>query len=217
MKARQRSFAFAASPARADLAPGVVLLRCFALPVAAALRAAVLDVAAAAPFRHFTTPGGKRMSVAMTNCGALGWVSDRDGYRYATIDPASGQPWPAMPAVVVQIARDAAARFGGADFVPDACLVNRYEPGTAMALHQDRDERDFAQPIVSISLGLPVAFVLGGLARRDPTTSVRLEHGDVLVFGGLSRLRYHGVRKLGDGVQPEWGRCRVNLTLRCAG
>lgn len=212
----QGTFGFATAPGREELAPGAVLLRGFVLAEAAALRAAVLAVATAAPFRHFPTPGGKRMAAAMTNCGALGWVSDRDGYRYTANDPDTGAPWPAMPAVLSEVAR-AAARAAGADgFEPDACLVNRYEPGAAMALHQDRDENDFAQPIVSVSLGLPIRFVLGGLTRRAATSSFRLDHGDVLVFGGPARLCFHGVRKLAEGEHAQWGRCRINLTLRRA-
>jgi len=160
---------------------------------------------------------GFPMSVAMTNCGPLGWVSDRTGYRYESWDPLSGKPWPTMPDEFARLARDAAASAGYPSFAPDACLINRYEPGAKMGLHQDRDEHDFAQPIVSVSLGLPAAFVFGGAKRSDKTVRVELVHGDVVVFGGPSRLCYHGVLTLADGVHPLLGRRRVNLTFRRAG
>ena len=199
------------------LAPGAVVLRDFALASAPALLADVQHVTAQAPWRHLVTPGGLRMSVAMTNCGALGWVSDRTGYRYDAIDPLSGAPWPAMPASFLQMARDAAAAAGYDGFVPDACLVNRYEPGARLSLHQDRDEHDYGAPIVSVSLGLPAVFLFGGAARADKTRRVSLVHGDVVVWGGASRLHHHGVLPLADGEHAATGRCRINLTFRKAG
>ncbi|MBM3769196.1 MAG: DNA oxidative demethylase AlkB [Acidobacteria bacterium] len=196
-----------------ELAPGARVLRGFALDYAIDVDA----VAAESPFRHMVAKNGFPMSVAMTNCGPLGWVSDRTGYRYESRDPLSGKPWPAMPAEFARLARDAAASAGYASFAPDACLINRYEPGAKMGLHQDRDEHDFGQPIVSVSLGLPAAFVFGGAKRSDKTVRVELEHDDVVVFGGPSRLCYHGVLTLADGVHPQLGRRRLNLTFRRAG
>jgi len=181
-----------------------------------ALLVELAAVTAAAPFRHLVTPGGFRMSVAMTNCGSLGWVSDRSGYRYDRLDPDSGHPWPAMPAVFRQLARQAAARAGFADFAPDACLVNRYEPGTRLTLHQDRNERDDTAPIVSVSLGLPAVFLFGGLSRRERPARIPLHHGDVVVWGGPSRMRFHGVAPLPDGHHPVLGPRRINLTFRTA-
>ena len=193
-----------------------MLLGGFAAPVADELLAAIGAVAAAAPFRTMTTPGGRRMSVAMTNCGAAGWVSDRSGYRYSRADPDSGKPWPAMPELFAGLAANAAAAAGYPGFAPDACLINRYEPGVQLSLHQDRNERDFSAPIVSVSLGLPAVFLFGGRARSDPARAFALHHGDVVVWGGASRLVYHGVRRLADGVHPATGRVRFNLTLRRA-
>ena len=199
------------------IAPGAVLLPGAALGEAPALLAAIRSVLARAPWRQMLTRGGFRMSVAMSNCGALGWISDRRGYRYSPIDPDSGQPWPAMPAVLQDLATDSAARAGFVGFVPDACLINRYAPGARMALHQDRDEADFSQPIVSLSLGLPAVFLFGGLERSDKPGRIPLAHGDVLVWGGPARLRFHGVLPVGDGHHPATGACRLNLTFRKAG
>jgi alkylated DNA repair protein (DNA oxidative demethylase) len=193
-----------------------VLLPGAALGDAPALLTAIRSVLAAAPWRQMLTRGGFRMSVAMSNCGALGWVSDRRGYRYSPIDPDSGQPWPAMPAVLQALATDSAARAGFAGFVPDACLINRYAPGAKMALHQDRDEADFSQPIVSLSLGLPAIFLFGGFERSDKPDRIPLTHGDVLVWGGPARLRFHGVLPVKDGHHPATGACRLNLTFRKA-
>lgn len=196
-----------------ELAAGARVLRGFAL----AYQLDVDAIAAEAPFRHMVAKNGFPMSVAMTNCGPLGWVSDRTGYRYEPRDPMSGKPWPAMPSNFARLAREAASLAGYAGFAPDACLINRYEPGAKMGLHQDRDEHDFAQPIVSVSLGLPATFVFGGAKRSDKTTRVEVVHGDVVVFGGPSRLFYHGVLTLADGAHPVFGRRRVNLTFRRAG
>ncbi|MBL6749783.1 MAG: DNA oxidative demethylase AlkB [Nevskia sp.] len=198
-------------------APGAVLLRAFALKDENAILAAIGQVAAAAPFRQMETPGGFRMSVAMTNCGALGWVTDRSGYRYTSEDPQSGRAWPAMPAIFRALAQSAAAQAGFAGFEPDACLVNRYQPGTRLTLHQDRNEKDFAQPIVSVSLGIPAVFLFGGPKRADRCARLRLLHGDVVVWGGPARLRFHGVMPLAPAVHPLQGAQRINLTLRRAG
>jgi alkylated DNA repair protein (DNA oxidative demethylase) len=199
-----------------ELAPGACVLRGLARADEAELRSAVDAVARDAPFRHMITPGGFRMSVAMTNCGSYGWVSDDRGYRYAPLDPESGRPWPALPRVFAALAARAAALAGFEAFTPDACLVNRYEPGARLTLHQDKDERDFAQPIVSVSLGVPATFLFGGLRRKERVARVALEHGDVVVWGGPSRLRYHGVAPLKPGQHPFAGEARINLTLRRA-
>jgi len=198
------------------LGPGAAVLRGRARALAPALLAAIAEIAARAPFRRMTTPGGFEMSVAMTNCGTAGWITDRRGYRYAPTDPLSGQPWPAMPPLFLELARAAAAEAGYPDFVPDACLVNRYEPGTRLSLHQDRDEADHRHPIVSVSLGLPASFQFGGARRSDPVRRIALSHGDVVVWGGPSRLFHHGVLALKDGDDPQTGRHRFNLTLRKA-
>jgi DNA oxidative demethylase len=197
------------------LAPGAVVLRGFAADDA--LLADLKDVAARSPFRHMLTPSGHRMSVAMTNCGALGWVSDRSGYRYDPIDPDSGKPWPRLPDSFAKLAARAAGEAGFAGFSADACLVNRYHPGSRLTLHQDKNERDFSAPIVSVSLGLPAVFVFGGLRRNEQTQRVLLEHGDVVVWGGPARMRYHGVLPLKAGHHPLTGGQRINLTFRKAG
>jgi DNA oxidative demethylase len=199
------------------LAPGAMVLRGFAQPFGERLVAALGRVVERAPFRHMVTPGGHRMSVAMTNCGAAGWVTDRAGYRYDHRDPESGRRWPAMPDGFAALALQAAARAGFDGFAPDACLVNRYERGTRLSLHQDRNERDFEAPIVSVSLGLPAIFLFGGLERRDPARRVPVVHGDVAVWGGPARLAYHGVMPLDAGQHPVLGACRINLTFRKAG
>jgi alkylated DNA repair protein (DNA oxidative demethylase) len=204
-------------PRTVVIADGAALLRGFASAAERALLAALDPVVARAPWRHMVTPGGARMSVAMTNCGALGWVSDRSGYRYDGVDPMSGRPWPALPAPFEALAREAAAQAGFAGFAPDACLVNRYEPGARLSLHQDRNERDLSAPIVSVSLGLPALFLFGGLQRGGRPVRVPLQHGDVVVWGGASRLRFHGVMPLAAGDHPLLGAQRINLTMRRAG
>jgi len=204
------------APADVPICAGARVLRGFALRDAVPLLAALGAVEAQAPFRHMLTPGGFRMSVAMSNCGDYGWVSDSRGYRYDPLDPESGQPWPALPDCFVTLAHAAAAQAGFADFVPDACLVNRYIPGTKLSLHQDKDEQDFAAPIVSVSLGLPAVFQFGGARRGDRIVRIPLAHGDVVVWGGPARRYYHGVLPLADGDHPLTGRTRVNLTLRKA-
>jgi len=198
------------------LAPGALLLRGFATGAGDALLQAICAVSAEAPFRRMVTPGGYRMSVAMTNCGAAGWVSDEHGYRYDPSDPETGTHWPSMPAAFEQLARSAAAEAGFGGFAPDACLINRYEPGTRLSLHQDRNERDMQSPIVSVSLGLPAVFFFGGARRAEKARRVPLAHGDVVVWGGPARLSYHGVLPLKDGEHRTLGRCRINLTLRRA-
>ena len=203
-------------PSREEIAEGAVLLRGFATAFEAELIAALRDIAEQAPFRHMSTPGGHQMSVAMTNCGDAGWVTDRTGYRYDSADPQSAKPWPAMPASFRKLAADAATEAGFTSFAPDACLINRYEPAARMSLHQDRDEHDFAAPIVSVSLGLPAIFLFGGLQRGDKTQRYRLQHGDIVVWGGPARLAFHGVAPLADGEHALMGRQRINLTFRKA-
>lgn len=206
-----------AQAGRIMLGPQAVVLRGFALPVAEALLAGVDAVTAQAPFRHMETPGGYTMSVALTNCGQLGWTSDARGYRYARIDPLSGQPWPAMPPAFLQLAQAAAAEAGFPGFEPDACLVNRYEPGSRLSLHQDRNERDYAAPIVSVSLGMPAMFLFGGGQRADKASRTPLFHGDVAVWGGVDRLRFHGIMPIKDRPHPRLGSQRINFTIRRAG
>lgn len=202
--------------ARQILAPGALLLRGFALADEDRLLSELEDVTRAAPFRHMRTPGGFRMSVAMTNCGSLGWVSDENGYRYDARDPESAKPWPALPESFERLARLAAAQAGFA-FEPDACLVNRYVPGSRLTLHQDRNERDFTAPIVSVSLGLPAVFLFGADTRKMRPVRIPISHGDVVVWGGPARLRFHGVAPIKDGLHPRVGAVRINLTLRKAG
>jgi alkylated DNA repair protein (DNA oxidative demethylase) len=205
------------STRKEELCPGAFVLHGFALRDETALLHAFHEVTAKAPFRHMVTPGGFRMSVAMTNCGLLGWVTDRTGYRYDAIDPESGQPWPPMPAPFLKLAQDAAAEAGFTGFLPDACLVNRYEAGAKLSLHQDKDELDFTAPIVSVSLGIPAVFLFGGMNRADKSRRVPVSHGDVIVWGGPARLRYHGVLPLKEAQHLLLGKYRVNLTFRKAG
>jgi alkylated DNA repair protein (DNA oxidative demethylase) len=203
-------------PAQEQLANGAWLLRAFALANVSSLLAEITNIAAAAPFRHLETPGGFRMSVAMTNCGALGWVSDRRGYRYTTHDPRGGQPWPSMPVIFSALADSAARAAGFECFEPDACLINRYVPGARLTLHQDKDEAELSAPIASVSLGLPAVFLFGGNTRKDKQRRVPVQHGDVVVWGGPARLFHHGVLPLKEGEHPELGQQRINLTFRRA-
>lgn len=205
-----------AAPAgmRTPLAVQACVLHGFALPLAAGLLDAIGQLAGQAPFRHLVTPGGHAMQVAMSNCGTFGWCSDRRGYRYDACDPDTGKPWPAMPALFRQLAAEAAQAAGFEGYVPDACLLNRYAPGTRLSLHQDRDEDDRIAPIVSVSLGLPATFLFGGLTRGERTVRVPLRHGDVAVWGGVDRLRYHGVLPVAHGCHPLAGAWRYNLTFR---
>ncbi len=200
--------------ATAQLPPGVVLQRGVARDPA--IIAALETVIAAAPLRTMITPRGP-MSVRMTNCGSLGWVSDASGYRYAPADPATKLPWPPIPDALATLARRCAEDAGFPEFYPDACLINQYTPGAQMGLHQDRDERDFAQPIVSVSLGLPARFTIGGETRKHATFDIELEHGDVVVFGGPARRMYHGVKRIAPGHHPLLGARRLNVTFRRAG
>jgi DNA oxidative demethylase len=199
---------------REEMAEGAVLLRGFIGADEAELISALRDIVAAAPFRRMFTPGGHQMSVAMTNCGSAGWVTDRTGYRYDPDDPETGKPWPAMPPLLRELADRAAEHGGFAGFAPDVCLINRYVPGARMSLHQDKDELDFGAPIVSVSLGLPAIFMFGGLKRGDKPRRFRLEHGDIAVWGGPSRLFFHGVAPLAEGDHPVMGPQRINLTFR---
>jgi alkylated DNA repair protein (DNA oxidative demethylase) len=207
---------FEPSPRTLVLDPGAMLLGGFARAQDVELLAALERVQRVAAFRRMLTPGGRAMSVAMTNCGEAGWVTDRTGYRYDRIDPETGRPWPAMPAVFAELASGAADAAGFPGFVPDACLINRYESGARLTLHQDRNERDFGQPIVSVSLGLPAIFLWGGQQRADRPRRVLLVHGDVVVWGGPARMTYHGVQQLAEGDHPLTAALRYNLTFRKA-
>lgn len=193
------------------------VLHGFALRHADGLLQAIDAIVCAAPWRHMTTPGGYTMSVESCNCGALGWVTDRRGYRYVSLDPLSGRPWPPMPELFEALALDAAREAGFAAFIPDACLLNRYAPGARMSLHQDENERDMSQPIVSVSLGMSAVFQFGGMTRDAPVSKVLLEHGDVVVWGGEDRLRFHGIMPLKGQPHERLGNFRVNLTMRKAG
>lgn len=201
-------------PETVPLAPGAVLLRGFAHAQATTLLQATEAVLAQVPLRHMQTPGGHTMTVATASCGALGWVSDTHGYRYAARDPQSGKPWPAMPQCLVELAARAAAEAGFAGFAPEACLINQYVPGAKLSLHQDRDEKDLRAPIVSLSLGLPAIFLFGGSTRSQRPQRYRLAHGDVVVWGGPARLAFHGVAPLEEGDHALLGRRRINLTFR---
>lgn len=188
----------------------------FAADAAAQLYTYTETITARSPFRHWTTPGGKQMSALSTNCGSLGWVSDRSGYRYQATDPLNDKTWPSLPPLFSQLAHNAAAEAGYTAFQPDSCLLNKYAPGASMGLHQDRDERDFSQPIVSISLGLPAHFLWGGLTRNERPQRLLLEHGDVVVWGAADRLRFHGIAPVKAVTRAQSG-SRLNLTLRKAG
>lgn len=204
------------NPPQTPLAEGAILFHGFAKEVDKALVDAIDDVVAQAPLRHMITPGGYRMSVAMTNCGQVGWVTDRSGYRYDSCDPESGRVWPAIPEPFLDVAIRAANNAGFVNFLPDACLINYYEPGARLSLHQDKDEHDATAPIVSVSLGLPAVFLFGGARRHDRPHRYRLEHGDVAVWGGPARFTFHGIAPLADGHHPILGRKRINLTFRKA-
>jgi alkylated DNA repair protein (DNA oxidative demethylase) len=201
-------------PSREPLEEGALLLRGFASADAAALVEEIGRIAERAPFRHLVVPGGHTMSVAMTNCGRVGWVSNRSGYRYDPSDPDTELPWPPMPSVFLDLAGRAAAEAGFAGYDPDACLINRYAAGAKLGLHQDRDEQDSWSPIVSVSLGLPAVFLWGGKKRGDPVRRMRVESGDVAVWGGPARFVYHGVAPLKTGEHLLTGDVRLNLTFR---
>lgn len=198
-----------------NIAPDACLFKGFLSDEDTVLLADIAAITAISPFRHMLTPGGYPMSAAMSSCGVQGWISDAKGYRYAAIDPLTRNPWPAMPDLFLSLAQNAAERADFHRFFPDSCLINCYVPGAGMSLHQDRDEPDRRQPIVSFSLGLPVQFQFGGMQRHDPLKTFALEHGDVLVWGGRSRLNYHAVRPVKNGVHPLAGARRFNLTFRC--
>ncbi|RAI69317.1 DNA oxidative demethylase AlkB [Pseudomonas fluorescens] len=204
-------------PRREQIGEQSYVLRGFALPWLERLLPALEAVLTAAPFRQMITPGGFTMSVALSSCGTFGWTTDRSGYRYTRHDPQSGQPWPKMPEVFLQLAQAAAQAAGFSEFAPDSCLINRYIPGAKMSLHQDKDEHSYAAPIVSVSLGLPAMFLFGGFARSDKSQRIPLLHGDIVVWGGVDRLRYHGVLPIKDGHHPRLGEQRINFTFRTAG
>ncbi|NBB93858.1 MAG: DNA oxidative demethylase AlkB [Gammaproteobacteria bacterium] len=199
------------------LSEGAVLFHGRLSEQAEAILEAIRTVEREAPFRHLVTPGGHRMSVAMTSCGELGWMTDRKGYRYTASDPDSERPWPPMPTLLSDLAGSAAEDAGFPEYRPDACLINRYRPGAKLSLHQDKDEQDYSHPVVSFSLGLPATFLWGGFRRADKPKRLLLEHGDVLVWGGPDRLRYHGILPLPEGEHPLLGERRINLTFRKAG
>jgi DNA oxidative demethylase len=199
------------------IAPGAVLMRAFGRADDVDILQAVESVIAQAPLRHLQTPGGYTMSIQTTRCGSMGWVSEPGGYRYAPSNPSTRAPWPAMPQCLLDFAVRAATEAGYPDFVPDSCMVNQYLPGNKLGLHQDRDERDLRAPVVSLSLGLPAIFLFGGLQRTGKTQRYRLAHGDVVVWGGPSRLAFHGVLPVADGDHALVGRRRVNVTFRKVG
>jgi alkylated DNA repair protein (DNA oxidative demethylase) len=199
---------------REQIGERAFVLRGHARPYVAEIMPALAAVVAAAPWRHLVTPGGLRMSVAMTNCGSFGWISDLAGYRYTGTDPETGRAWPALPPVFLRLAADSAAAAGFDGFRPDACLINRYAPGTRLSLHQDKDERDYDAPIVSVSLGVDATFLFGGLARSDESVRIALAHGDVVVWGGPDRLRFHGILPVKAAHHPLTGEHRINITFR---
>ena len=199
---------------RENIGAQAVVLRGFALPVAQDLLASVALIEKISPSRHLVTPNGFTMSVGVTNCGHLGWTSDRRGYKYTAVDPLTGNPWPPMPDEFLTLAQSAANATGFASFFPDACLINRYAPGTKLSLHQDKDEQDLDAPIVSVSLGIPAVFQFGGFERNDKKENIPLFHGDVVVWGGVDRLRYHGVLPIKNNMHSQLGEQRINLTFR---
>ncbi|OYQ30980.1 alpha-ketoglutarate-dependent dioxygenase AlkB [Pseudomonas mandelii] len=204
-------------PRREQIGEQSCVLRGFALSRLDRLLPALEAVLTAAPFRQMITPGGFTMSVALSSCGTWGWTTDRSGYQYTRNDPQTGRPWPEMPDVFFELAQAAAREAGFADFVPDSCLINRYVPGAKMSLHQDKNEGSYAAPIVSVSLGLPAMFLFGGFERSDKSQRIPLLHGDIVVWGGVDRLRYHGVLPIKDGHHPRLGEQRINFTFRTAG
>lgn len=199
---------------RIDIVPGMVLLRGFAnSPI---LIESLSQVLAHSPLRQMETSRGFKMSVHTSNCGEAGWISDRRGYRYVKQDPLNGKPWPDLPIAFKSVAQDAAIEAGFSAYEPDVCLINRYRPGNQMGAHQDKDEQDFTQPIVSVSLGIDARFFVIGPEKRGSSTAVDLTDGDVLVFGGPARKFFHGVRKLRESIHPALGAVRWNLTFRKA-
>ncbi|MDI1360702.1 DNA oxidative demethylase AlkB [Methylotenera sp.] len=204
-------------PNKLEIIKDAYLLKSYALTNEKALLSDLEQAVSQAPLRHMMTKMGFAMSAAMTNCGVLGWVSDHQGYRYDMKDPATNKPWPVMPASFQQLATLAAAEAGFNDFQPDACLINQYQVGASMGLHQDKNELDFNQPIVSVSLGIPAVFQFGGLNRMDKTHKIPLMHGDIVVWGGQSRIHFHGIAPLKMNTHPILGAYRYNLTFRKAG
>ncbi len=200
-----------------SISDDAVVLRQFLSNRSAELSATIKDIEQQAPFRHMKTAGGFTMSAAITGCGDYGWISDRRGYRYSKVDPITEQPWPEMPKLLFDIGQQCALEAGYKDFKPDACLINRYAPKSKMSLHQDKDEKDFTAPIVSVSLGVPATFLFGGAQRSDKTIKVPVSHGDVVVWGGESRLFFHGVSPIKPSYHPFWGDNRINITFRTAG
>lgn len=196
------------------LGSGATWIHGFLVAHADMVMADIAGVVAHSPYRHLTTPGGKRMSVGMSNCGAEGWVSDRAGYRYQSTDPVTAKPWPPMPSRLRALAQRAADDSGYPGFEPTVCLINYYAPGARMGLHQDKDEANLTAPIVSFSLGLAATFIWGGWQRVGTTQRIMLRHGDAVVWGGEDRLRFHGVAPLKDGEHPLTGHARINLTFR---
>lgn len=203
-------------PAVEQIGPQSYVFRGFALPFIERVLPALESVLSQAPFRHMVTPGGHTMSVALSSCGSFGWTTDRSGYQYTPTNPQTGEPWPALPEVFRELAIAAAEMAGFVDFIPDACLINRYIPGAKMTLHQDKDERGYQWPVVSVSLGLPAMFLFGGHQRSDKTQRVPLFHGDVVVWGGVDRLRFHGVMPVREASHPQLGEQRINFTFRKA-
>ena len=204
-------------PNKLQITKHTYLLKSYALANEKTLLMDMLQIVNQAPLRQMVTKMGFVMSAAMTNCGALGWVSDRQGYRYDMQDPTTNRLWPLMPVSFQQLAVLAAAEAGFDDFQPDACLINQYQVGAGMGLHQDKNELDFNQPIVSVSLGISAVFQFGGLTRTDKTFKISLVHGDIVVWGGESRLNFHGVAPLKMNTHPMLGAYRYNLTFRKAG
>lgn len=202
------------NPKRVELGEEAMILRGYASDIAVDLFNDINAIISESPLRKMQTPNGYTMSVQTTSCGSFGWVSDAKGYRYERNDPLTRQPWPAMPSSFIKLANQAASEAGFNNFVPDCCLINHYQAGTKLSLHKDKDERDFTAPIVSVSLGLPAIFLFGGLNRSDPTQRYKLEHGDIAVWGGKSRLVYHGIQPLIDGNHPLTGHSRINITFR---
>ena len=205
-------------PARIEkISEQAFVLRGFALPWVDTLLTALEQVLTQAPFRQMQTPGGYIMSARLSSCGDLGWTTDLAGYRYSALDPLTGARWPAMPDPFLKLAEAAAHAAGFDHFAPDACLINTYAPGAKMSLHQDKNERTYNAPIVSISHGLPAIFLFGGFERNDPTQRISLFHGDIVVWGGVDRLRFHGVLPIKPGHHSLLGEQRINITLRKAG
>lgn len=202
---------------REQLDTSAWVLRGFAMACIPELLTELGGIEARSPFRHMVTASGLRLAVAVTSCGELGWTSDRHGYCYRADDPLSGKPWPTMPPRFAELAEAAARDAGFAGFKPDACLINRYRPGDRLSLHQDRNERDFSAPIVTVSLGMSAVFLWGGKARSDRAVRVQVHHGDVMVWGGVDRLRFHGVMPVVGSAHEVLGRQRISLTFRKAG